>query len=63
MSQLYLKIYIPHISIWINDWQMRKVLLNAIIISIHLNVIILYIMMLIHPHYLQNLRQNLSQDH
>ena len=53
MSQLYLKIYIPHISIWI----------NAIIISIHLNVIILYIMMLIHPHYLQNLRQNLSQDH
>ena len=31
--------------------------------DIHLNVIILYIMMLIHPHYLQNLRQNLSQDH
>lgn len=49
MSQLYLKIYILHISIWI----------NAVIFSIQLNVIILYIMILIHRHCPQNLLQNL----
>lgn len=53
MSQLYLKIYILHISIWI----------NAVIFSIQLNVIILYIMILIHRHCPQNLLQNLLQNH